>query len=391
MQIAIPPSRWGEADRLQLTDAAKQLFINGGESNPEEHPRYDQDTVLYCIKPNLVSAIMQEPLSMAFNGDSYVGPDQQGFCTVGQSPSKAIAGKSNYGYNGLLVMPDSWRLSYGAIEYSAFKGLYSTTHETGGPRAASGVGSSFNNVVFVGPNTLRQRRYPLIGDGKIPNLVEGENEFTNSLFFGDYPFAIRSEDEAYFRLAGSPVGKVDPFAGQDPIPWFDKGRLEYPGIYLLKMVGRLRVDVSDPEISALPITLTVKLVSDSDQSIGDLFQGATMSFVVQRYVKDTDPLQFGWPKIHFEMNVYITFIGTRGRLVLDNLSSPFIGLESGSSIQYLLTRLQFQDVFQQSVNSFGRDVLFGTGIVGSQVGSQFFVPYLVDPNNSHRVIFYPDE
>ena len=385
MQICIPPKNWEEVNKLPITEATKQLTINGGLNLATDLPRYDQDTVLYCIKPNLITALFQDAATLAFNGPSYIEPDKQGVCTVGEYPAKAISTNFTYPYAALGPTAQSWRLFPTFREYGAFRGLYPTTHElklrTNSPFPAD---AALSFVKFITSNDMKTARLPMRTKGTV-RLNSGDNALNGLGFLGEWPDRFRSEDEAYFFINRIPsnFGTLN----DAKISWFSNGRLQIPGWYQLRIAGRLAIKDVPEGVTSVPINLSLRF--DPDGGSGGGFttgiSGGDIALTVYPYVASTSPTVLKWPEIAFATTYFIQYLGRTGRFVYENKSSPYVQVAGESNTITLdLFRMNWEHFLRTQYDDYRTDLFFR-----EVPANPFFDQvYFLDPNRRTQIMFF---
>lgn len=362
MQICTPPNKWEEIQKLPITDATKQLMISGGLINAFDLPRYEQDTVLYCMKPNLVTSIFQDTSTLAFNGPSFVEPNKQGVCTVGEYPAKALAMRFAYPFAALGPAPNSWRLWTTFAEYGAFRPLYPTTHEVKlGNLSPVSSENSPRFVQFVEANNYKKATLPMTHKG-IVLLTKGDNVLQGFGFLGDFSDGNNfiSENEPYFLIFGIPTN-FGPLA-DSKIAWFRNGVIEFPGLYEFRIAGRLAIKDAPEEVTRVPISLKLRFDADDGNrsSFETNIEFAGIVLDVEKYVASQTPLVKKWPEIAFRMRVFVRYLGKKGKFVLENKSSPYVKVAQESQhLTFDVRRIRW-DRFQWWRDY--RDDLFFDGI-----------------------------
>lgn len=385
MQICIPPKDWEEINKKPITEATKQLMINGGVISASQLPRYDQDTVLYCIKPNLITALYQDASTLAFNGPSYIEADKQGVCTIGEYPAKAISTNFTYPYSALGPAANSWRLFTTFSEYGAFRELYPTTHElklrTNSPLPAE---AAPNFLKFIGANNLKKARLPMRTRGTI-QLKSGDNTLNGIAFLGEWPDRFRSEDEAYFLIHSVPTGFGT--LTESKISWFQQGRLQIPGLYELRIAGRLAIKDVPEGVTSVPINLSLRFDQDGGSGGGftTVISGGDIALTVNPYVASEFPTVLKWPEIAFRTTYFIQYLGRTGRFAYENKSSPYVQVAGESNtITFDLFRMNWEQFLRTQYDDYRSDLFFR-----EVPANPFFDQvYFLDPNRRTQIMFF---
>lgn len=95
----------------------------------------DNQSMLFCAKPNFPASAMQDSFRFAFNGPTTVRKDGFGYCTWEEYPAKTARAFSNVVdfYSSVHVEPDEWYMWPSLYNYGAFKAV----------QAQAGRGSHF--------------------------------------------------------------------------------------------------------------------------------------------------------------------------------------------------------------------------------------------------------
>lgn len=387
MQICIPPEKWEEIQKLPLTDATKQLMINGGLINAFDLPRYEQDTVLYCIKPNLVTAIWQDPPTLAFNGPSFVEPNKQGVCSIGEYPAKALASSFTYPYAALGPSPNSWRLGNTFAEFGAFRPLHPTTHEVKRGNLSPIPGENARQFVqFVSANNYKKATFPMNGKGII-FLRKGDCVLNGTAFLGDWQSRFRSEMEPYFLLYDIGSAFNTGMLVGSKIAWFRDGVIQFPGVYEIRIAGRLAIKDAPENIETVPISLKLLFKPDdgNTQSYETFISGADIELNIDKYVETTVPLVKKWPEMAFRTRYFVRYLGKKGRFVLENNSSPYaqVAVES-KNLTFDIRRLRWSEGYDDFWASYRNDLFHRPFLANPEFG----MLYNLDVNRDTQIMFF---
>jgi hypothetical protein len=338
--------------------------------------------------------MFQEPTHVAFNGPSYVAPDKQGVCTVGEYPAKVRGSRILYSGIALGIASDSWSLGIAAAEFGAFRGLYPTTHILQESKKEEDIkvdDDAGRYVLNICPNNYRKVRLPLRTEA-VAGILPGENKIIGAGVYGDIRLVFEAEDSPLYLLSGVPVGNSFLFSEKDRTKWFDNGRLDLPGLYRIKIKGAVTARNVPNSFETLPVNFSLRWKPDGAPSGSHpttVSNADLLNVLLHRYVIRPEPnLEYAWPHLHFELTYNIQFLGEKGQFVIKNESSPYVDtVGSRKAVSIEIVRMTYTNLVQAKEAEWSSDAFINP--IPSNQAPSFYQPFFAPGAFNVRLMYFP--
>ena len=141
MQIVTDPDKWDQAylDDKNVAKFSKELHrVRGNQSF------FDNQLMLFCDKPSILTEFMQDSSTMAFNGPTAVEPGAKGACSWMQYPflARSVSSVFSDQYDTYYATRDSWAFAGASSKKGAYVGVQQLRDELKLPK--DGVVGMFN-------------------------------------------------------------------------------------------------------------------------------------------------------------------------------------------------------------------------------------------------------
>lgn len=317
MQIVSDPDKWDQAylaDKNVATFSKELHRVRGGQSF------FDNQLMLFCDKPSILTEFMQDSSTMAFNGPTAVEPGAKGACSWMEYPFLARS-YSNVGsdqYDTYYAVRDKWAFTKASSKKGAYVGVQQLRDELKLPK--DGLVGMFN-LSSTAPSffpRLAQGTWSLSGtQGPNPLIVTsmnteaGESAYSASIVYDSKPTLT----------------------------------LLVPGIYDFEYTGKIEVKNPPNGLTVVPYRIApVGYYAEGKNRQGS---GATIlwnpeSDGNQRYASRTltkRPVETGGPPVLWEYNEFTLvdkFVVTRPVWFqgIQQTSSPYVQASGKWSVSY---------------------------------------------------------
>lgn len=345
MQLVGDPEKW---DMTIIDDP------NTGEWEKSAHKMvgaqafFDNEILLFCDKPGIVSELLQDASLIAFNGASPVDKDQKGRCTWGQYPVRAKTSTivASGLYTNLAVARNTWELSHINSSRGSFRGVLSLE---GKEKEAK------DRVSFVNVGGLPPTRNPLFVKGV---WSTGENPLDQIKF---EVTTVGDDAELAYDLRDGGLG------------------LAAPGVYQFNIDGIVSTNnLPSTEIDTVPYRIAFEKETDS---YGEGFSQIWIPALEgePEYAKSTleryGPVEnYQYRQHYFRMNEIIGVKKSVYRPALRQTASPFIKASGQFSVTYNYQLYDATNYFGWGNYGYNDGFWWGTGYAYAYLngGSPYF-------------------